>query len=116
MIVRAAFDGTQVRVWYGALGPSPAWVITRLEQVIVNLLTNAAKYTHDRGRISLIVQQEEGEAVLRVKDTGVGIAPELLPHIFELSHRRNDHWTARKVGWESASAWCNEWRKCTGGE
>jgi signal transduction histidine kinase/ActR/RegA family two-component response regulator len=56
----------------------------RLEQVVVNLLTNAAKYSDDAGHISLTVQQEDGWAVLRVQDRGVGIAPELLPHIFDL--------------------------------
>jgi CheY-like chemotaxis protein len=65
----------------------PIWVhadATRLEQVVVNLLTNAAKYTADGGQIRLSVEQEGGEAVLRVRDTGVGIAQELLPHIFDL--------------------------------
>ena len=56
----------------------------RLEQVMVNLLTNAAKYTDQGGHIWLTVQQEGEEAVLRVRDTGVGIAPEILPRIFEL--------------------------------
>jgi PAS domain S-box-containing protein len=56
----------------------------RLEQVVVNLLTNAAKYTDPGGHIWLTVQQEAEEAVLRVRDTGVGIAPEILPCIFEL--------------------------------
>ena len=56
----------------------------RLIQVVVNLLTNAAKYTADGGTIFLSVQQEADEAVLRVRDTGVGIAPELLPNVFDL--------------------------------
>jgi len=56
----------------------------RLEQVVVNLLTNAAKYTNDGGHIWLTVQQEGTEAVLRVRDTGVGIDPEILPQIFDL--------------------------------
>jgi PAS domain S-box-containing protein len=56
----------------------------RLEQVIVNLLTNAAKYTDPGGHIWLILQQEGAEAVLRVRDTGVGIAPEVLPRIFDM--------------------------------
>jgi PAS domain S-box-containing protein len=56
----------------------------RLEQVVVNLLTNAAKYTEEKGHIWLSVQVEDDECVLRVRDTGVGIAPALLPKIFDL--------------------------------
>ncbi len=56
----------------------------RLEQVVVNLLTNAAKYTDNGGHVWLTVQQEGEEAVLRVRDTGVGITPEILPRIFDL--------------------------------
>ena len=70
-----------------SLPPQPIWLhadATRLEQVIVNLLTNAAKYTNQDGQIWLSVVQEAGEAVLRIRDTGVGIAPELLPHVFDL--------------------------------
>jgi CheY-like chemotaxis protein len=65
----------------------PIWVEAdpaRMEQVVVNLLNNAAKYTNTGGLIRLTVNQEESEAVIRVRDNGVGIAPELLPHIFEL--------------------------------
>ena len=65
----------------------PLWLqadAARLEQVVVNLLTNAAKYTDEGGRIGLSVEQEGDEAVLRVHDTGIGIAAELLPHIFDL--------------------------------
>src|SRR5208283_5026992 len=56
----------------------------RLEQGVVNLLTNAAKYTDPGGHIWLTLQQEGEEAVLHVRDTGVGIAPEVLPRIFDL--------------------------------
>ena len=57
---------------------------TRLEQIIVNLLANAAKYTDRGGRIWLSIEQERDECTLRVRDTGIGISPELLPHVFEL--------------------------------
>jgi len=70
-----------------SLPPQPIWVhadAARLEQVVVNLLTNAVKYTDEGGHIWLTVQQEGDAAVLRVRDTGVGIAPELLPRIFDL--------------------------------
>ena len=56
----------------------------RLEQIVVNLLANAAKYTDPGGLISLDVQQDGEVAVLRITDNGIGIAPELLPRIFEL--------------------------------
>ncbi len=70
-----------------SLPPSPVWLYgdaSRLEQVVTNLLVNAAKYTNEGGRIWLSVRQEGDKAVLRVRDTGVGIAPAVLPHIFDL--------------------------------
>jgi two-component system CheB/CheR fusion protein len=65
----------------------PIWVEAdpaRIEQVVVNLLNNAAKYTEPGGLVRMTVSQEGTEAVIRVRDNGVGIAPELLPHVFEL--------------------------------
>jgi CheY-like chemotaxis protein len=70
-----------------SLPDQPIWLHAdpaRLDQVVVNLLTNAAKYTDPGGRIWLTVAREGDEAVLRVRDTGVGIDPELLPRIFDL--------------------------------
>ncbi len=69
------------------LPPSPIWIdgdSTRLEQVVVNLVNNAAKYTDEGGHIWLSLQQEGDEAVLQVRDSGVGIAPDLMPRIFDL--------------------------------
>jgi PAS domain S-box-containing protein len=57
---------------------------TRLAQVISNLLINAAKYTPPAGRISLSAREEQGDVVLSVRDTGVGIAPEHLSRVFEM--------------------------------
>jgi signal transduction histidine kinase/ActR/RegA family two-component response regulator len=65
----------------------PVWVYgdsVRLEQVVVNLLNNASKYTDRGGHIWVGLTQEAEEATLCVRDNGVGIAPELLPHIFDL--------------------------------
>ncbi len=55
----------------------------RLEQVICNLLTNAVKFTPQDGRIELSVGTEGGDLVLTVRDTGIGIAPDFLPHVFD---------------------------------
>ena len=57
---------------------------TRLVQCVVNVLTNAAKYTQPRGVIRVEASEDKGEAVLSISDNGPGISPELLPHIFDL--------------------------------
>ena len=101
-----------------SLPPDPIWLYAdaaRLEQVVVNLLTNAAKYTDEGGHIWLSVQQEGDEAVLRVRDTGVGIAPDFLaPHLRPVHAGGAVIWTVRKAGWASDWPWCNDWWKCTG--
>ncbi len=56
----------------------------RLAQVIGNLLTNAAKYTEANGQIWLSAWRDGDQAVLKVRDNGIGIAPDMLPHIFDL--------------------------------
>jgi CheY-like chemotaxis protein len=69
------------------LPPQTIWLhadASRLEQVIVNLLTNAAKFSDEGGHILLTVEDDGKDCVLKVRDTGVGIAPELLPRIFDL--------------------------------
>jgi PAS domain S-box-containing protein len=56
----------------------------RLEQIIGNLLANAAKYTEPGGRVTVTLERDDRHAVLRVRDTGIGIGAELLPRIFDL--------------------------------
>ena len=56
---------------------------TRLAQVVANLLTNAAKYTDPGGNLRVHAGTEDGTLVLQVMDDGIGIAPELLPHVFD---------------------------------
>jgi len=66
---------------------APVWLQAdpaRLEQVFVNLLLNAAKYTDAGGNVELFVEQEEVEAIVRIRDSGIGMAPDVLPHVFEL--------------------------------
>ncbi len=69
------------------LPPEPIWLFAdaaRLEQVFVNLLTNAAKYTDKGGTLGVTVEEVGHECVVAVRDTGCGIAPEILPKVFEL--------------------------------
>lgn len=56
----------------------------RIEQIIVNLLNNAAKYTPKEGRVSLCAKNVNGKAVITVCDNGIGISPEMIPQIFTL--------------------------------
>ena len=56
----------------------------RLAQIISNLLNNAAKYTNERGSITLRVRQEAQHAAIVVRDTGIGISPEALPRVFDM--------------------------------
>lgn len=58
--------------------------LTRLAQVISNLLNNAARYTEPRGRIDLLVSHDSSGVVIRVRDTGIGIPPDVLPQVFDM--------------------------------
>jgi PAS domain S-box-containing protein len=69
----------------------------RMEQVLVNLITNAAKYTDIGGHIWLTVQHNRGVMELRVRDSGIGISPELLPRVFDL-FSQEDQSLARSHG------------------
>lgn len=70
--------------------PEPVYVngdLVRLTQVFLNLLNNAAKYTERGGRIWLTADRQQNHAVVRVKDTGVGIPGDKLPHLFEMFYQ-----------------------------
>lgn len=70
-----------------SLPPEPAYVMgdsARLLQIIGNLLNNAAQYTNPGGRIDVSLVRESSAFALQVRDTGIGIAPELMPKLFEL--------------------------------
>jgi signal transduction histidine kinase/integral membrane sensor domain MASE1/CheY-like chemotaxis protein len=56
----------------------------RLDQVVTNLLANALKYTRPGGHVWVSIASERGRAILRVRDDGIGISPELLPRVFDL--------------------------------
>jgi PAS domain S-box-containing protein len=65
----------------------PIWLEAdpiRIDQVLINLLNNSAEFTDPGGHVELIVTREGAEAVIRVRDNGMGIAPDLLPRVFDL--------------------------------
>jgi CheY-like chemotaxis protein/anti-sigma regulatory factor (Ser/Thr protein kinase) len=71
---------------------APTWIdadATRLDQIVVNLVTNALKYTPAGGSINIRVTRAAGVAALRVEDDGMGIAPDLLPRVFDLFFQGN---------------------------
>jgi len=70
---------------------------TRLEQILVNLLANAAKYTESGGTIWFTAGHEGNDIVIKVRDTGIGIPPEKLPQMFEL-FAQGDRSLARSEG------------------
>ena len=69
----------------------------RLQQVIWNLLSNAIKFTPNGGKVSVEIKRTNGDAEISVKDTGVGISQEFLPHVFE-RFRQADASSIRKFG------------------
>ena len=73
-----------------SLPPCPVHVDadpTRIRQVLSNLLSNAVKFTPPGGRIDLIVERKRSDVVIRVRDTGQGIAPDRLDRVFEMFHK-----------------------------
>jgi signal transduction histidine kinase/ActR/RegA family two-component response regulator len=81
---RAQFDAKRhaLRLWVRDRVHANADRV-RLEQMVTNLLTNAAKYTHDGGVIDIAVAHESETAVIEISDTGIGIPASVLPRIFE---------------------------------
>ncbi|MES3002720.1 MAG: ATP-binding protein [Pseudomonadota bacterium] len=65
--------------------------VTRLCQIVANLLNNAAKYTPDGGRIEVSAQREDGLALVTVKDSGVGIPGAMLPRVFDMFAQVDRH-------------------------
>jgi two-component system, sensor histidine kinase len=71
---------------------TPVWVqadICRLEQVFVNLIANASRYTDKGGNLGIRILTNEGQAVIRIRDSGIGIAPDALVYIFDLFAQAN---------------------------
>ena len=97
--VRAGADARAVELAVGL--PDCPLVVqgapVRLQQIVWNLLSNAVKFTPRDGRVRVRAWRERGEARVEVSDTGIGIAPEFLPHVFD-RFRQADGSTTRQYG------------------
>jgi CheY-like chemotaxis protein len=70
----------------------------RLQQVIWNLLANAIKFTPEGGRVGVLIERSNDDMEIRVVDTGQGISPAFLPHVFERFRQADDATTRRHTG------------------
>jgi signal transduction histidine kinase len=105
-IVRAALDTVRAlaasRNIELAVSLSPTMLVVmgepvRLQQIAWNLLSNAIKFTEPGGRVTVTTETDDGEARFVVTDTGIGIAPDFLPHVFD-RFRQADGSTSRRHG------------------
>ena len=88
-LVRGAADGKRisVEVERDAAALPVRGDATRLQQVFENLLTNAIKFTPDGGRVTVVLRRTGDRAEVVVRDTGIGIPADILPHVFERFHQ-----------------------------
>jgi signal transduction histidine kinase/CheY-like chemotaxis protein len=99
-VVRPSADAKniQISLHTSDYTPSPVEGDTeRLQQILLNLLTNAVKFTEENGRIDIILRRVDGSVEIEVKDNGCGIEPRFLPFIFE-RFRQADSRHTRRVG------------------
>jgi signal transduction histidine kinase/CheY-like chemotaxis protein len=97
--VRPSLEGKSLRL-RKTLDPSARPVfgdLQRIQQVVWNLLSNSIKFTPKGGEIDVVLRRDNAHVELRVTDSGVGISPEFLPHVFE-RFRQADSSTTRKHG------------------
>ena len=104
-LIKSAIDTVQTAAIAKSIQINPVlWDIgqvsgdnVRLQQIVWNLLTNAVKFTPSGGRIDIRLEQIDNQAQITITDTGKGISPDFLPHIFE-SFRQEDASVTRKHG------------------
>ncbi|HEX8620200.1 MAG TPA: ATP-binding protein, partial [Thermoanaerobaculia bacterium] len=91
----AEAKGVHIETLLPPLGHATTGDANRLQQVFWNLLSNAVKFTPPEGRVEVRLESQEPHLLVRVSDTGEGIRPEFLPHLFE-RFRQADSTTARR--------------------
>ena len=99
-MIRPVAEGKSIELSIDATEYEPAPVegdAERLQQVLLNLLTNAAKFTPEGGKISVLVRRSDTNVSVSVEDNGQGISPEFLPYVFE-RFRQADSTYVRRIG------------------
>jgi signal transduction histidine kinase/ActR/RegA family two-component response regulator len=71
---------------------------TRLHQIVWNLLSNAIKFTPEGGRVEITLKRSDSKATIRIEDSGQGISPEFLPHVFDRFQQADNSTTRRESG------------------
>ena len=94
---RGCQGGPQVKKVLDPLAGRVSGDPARLQQVVWNLLTNAVKFTPKGGRVQVLLERVNSHVEISVSDTGIGIKPEFLPHVFE-RFRQDDSSTTRRHG------------------
>ena len=77
----------------------------RLKQIFLNIVQNAIKYSHKNGKVYIEATKNEGQAVIKVKDDGIGIAKEHLPYIEQSFYQINNHTTGAGLGLAIVKKW-----------
>ena len=88
---------------------------TRLQQVFWNLLSNAVKFTEEGGRVRITLEQGDGALKATVRDSGIGIAPEFLPHVFDLFRQADGRFSRQHGGLGLGLAICKQLVELHGG-
>ena len=88
----------------------------RLQQVIWNLLSNAVKFTPSQGKVMVRAKYDQGSAMIQIQDTGQGIKPDFLPHVFESFRQENSSTTRSQGGLGLGLAIVRSLVECHGGE
>jgi signal transduction histidine kinase/ActR/RegA family two-component response regulator len=105
-VIEAAIDtvrpaaeakGLELVVDVPPLARQAAGDAARLQQIVWNLLSNAVRFTPSGGRVAIALREEAGQAAIEVTDTGIGLAPAFVPHVFE-RFRQADSSTTRTHG------------------
>lgn len=93
----AEAKGIRILTWFESSNLIVNGDADRLQQVVWNLLSNAVKFTPDGGQVDVSVAKDDSYAKIMIADTGIGIEPEFLPHVFE-RFTQADRSTTRKYG------------------